>query len=82
MQQPRQPKRPPRYQVVFALTMVAIMLICATIGCNFEYIHGVYVRGSMAFCTVFALLGALYFPSKSIDDHRRDNPDDPDGGVG
>ena len=82
MQQPNAPKRPPRSQVIFALSMVALMFASAYVGINYEYILGVYVKGTAVFLTVGSFLAALYFPFKSIDDHRRDNPDDPDGGLG
>ena len=80
-QTPKGPKRPPRWQIAFALISFALCIAFAAIGMNFEYIAGIYVKGPAVFACVFFFMATMYYPFKSMDDHRDNNPDDPDSAV-
>lgn len=59
---------PPLHERINAIMAGLIFLASLIVGSSFEYIGGLYVRGPCAILCVIALMVALYYPARSIDE--------------
>ena len=68
-------------QICFALVSLAVCFAAGYIGGTFEYIGGLYIKGPAAVMCVLSFLCAFTPVMHSVDEHRREHPDDERGGF-